>query len=47
MFTGLNIEDFAYPKTHANAVSSARMFLSSPSSYMSAADPPCSAAARS
>jgi lysophospholipase-3 len=39
MFTGLNIEDFSYPKTHANAVSSARMFLSSPASYMSSADP--------
>ena len=39
MFTGLNIEDFSYPSTHANAVSSARMFLSSPASYMSSADP--------
>jgi lecithin-cholesterol acyltransferase len=39
MFTGLNIEDFSYPQTHANAVSSARMFLSSPASYMSSADP--------
>jgi lecithin-cholesterol acyltransferase len=39
MFTGLNIEDFSYPTTHANAVSSARMFLSSPASYMSSADP--------
>ena len=39
MFTGLNTETFAYPKTHANAVSSARMFLSSPASYMSSADP--------
>jgi lecithin-cholesterol acyltransferase len=39
MFTGLNIEGFTYPKTHANAVSSARMFLSSPASYMSSADP--------
>jgi lecithin-cholesterol acyltransferase len=39
MFTGLNTEDFSYPKTHANAVSSARMFLSSPASYMSSADP--------
>jgi lysophospholipase-3 len=39
MLTGLNIEDFSYPKTHANAVSSARMFLSSPASYMSSADP--------
>jgi lecithin-cholesterol acyltransferase len=39
MLTGLNIQDFSYPKTHANAVSSARMFLSSPASYMSSADP--------
>ncbi len=39
MFTGLNTEDFSYPKTHANAVSSARMFLSSPASYMSSGDP--------
>jgi lecithin-cholesterol acyltransferase len=39
MFTGLNIEDFSYPATHANAVSSARMFLSSPASYMSSGDP--------
>lgn len=38
-FTGLNIIDFSYPTTKANAVSSARMYLSSPSSYMSAADP--------
>lgn len=39
MFTGLNIENFSYPTTHANAVSSARMFLSSPASYMSSGDP--------
>ena len=39
MFTGLNIENFAYPKTRANAISSARMFLSSPASYMSSGDP--------
>jgi lecithin-cholesterol acyltransferase len=39
MFTGLNIEDFSYPATRANAVSSARMFLSSPASYMSSGDP--------
>ena len=39
MFTGLNIEDFSYPTTQANALSSARMYLSSPASYMSAADP--------
>jgi lecithin-cholesterol acyltransferase len=39
MFTGLNIESFSYPTTHANAVSSARLFLSSPASYMSSGDP--------
>ncbi len=39
VFTGLNIEHFSYPTTRANAVSSARMYLSSPASYMSAADP--------
>jgi lysophospholipase-3 len=39
LFTGLNIEDFTYPATQANARSSARMYLSAPSSYMSAADP--------
>lgn len=39
MFTGLNIEDFSFPATTANAVSSARMYLSAPSTYMSAADP--------
>jgi lysophospholipase-3 len=39
IFTGLNIEDFSYPKTRANAVSSARMYLTSPATYMSAADP--------
>ena len=39
LFTGLNIEDFAFPSTKANARSSARMYLTAPSSYMSAADP--------
>ncbi len=39
IFTGLNIEKFTYPKTPANAVSSARMYLTSPATYMSAADP--------
>jgi lecithin-cholesterol acyltransferase len=38
-FTGLNIEDFTFPTTVENAVSSARMYLSAPSSYMSAANP--------
>ena len=39
LFTGLNIEDFTYPSTKTNARSSARMYLTAPSSYMSAADP--------
>ncbi len=39
LFTGLNVEDFSNPSTAENAASSARMYLSSPSSYMSAADP--------
>ena len=38
-FTGLNVVDFTFPTTEANARSSARMYLSAPSSYMSAADP--------
>jgi lecithin-cholesterol acyltransferase len=38
-FTGLNIQDFTFPTTKENAESSARMYLSAPSSYMSAADP--------
>jgi lecithin-cholesterol acyltransferase len=38
-FTGLNIIDFSFPTTIENAISSARMYLSHPSSYMSAADP--------
>lgn len=39
MFTGLNIQDFGYPTTRENALSSARMYLSAPSTYMSASDP--------
>lgn len=39
LFTGLNIEDFTYPTTPAQATSSARMYLTAPSSWMSAADP--------
>ena len=39
MFTGFNTEGFTYPKTHVGAVASARMFLSSPASYMSSGDP--------
>lgn len=38
-FTGLNTIDFSYPATQANAVSSARMYLTAPSTYMSMADP--------
>jgi lecithin-cholesterol acyltransferase len=38
-FTGLNITDFTFPATAENAASSALMYLSAPSSYMSAADP--------
>ncbi|MFC0111174.1 lipase/acyltransferase domain-containing protein [Kibdelosporangium aridum] len=39
LFTGLNIEDFGYPTTKDNAVSSAAMHLTAPSTYMSASDP--------
>lgn len=39
LFTGLNIQDFGYPTTRENAESSARMYLTAPSTYMSAADP--------
>jgi lecithin-cholesterol acyltransferase len=39
LFTGLNVGDFTFPTTPENAVSSARMYLTAPSSYMSAADP--------
>jgi len=38
-FVGLNIVDFGLPTTPANAASSATMYLSHPSSYMSSADP--------
>lgn len=38
-FTGLNITDFGFPQSAANALSSARMYESHPSSYMSSADP--------
>jgi lecithin-cholesterol acyltransferase len=38
-FTGLNITDFTFPTTAENAVSSARMYLSAPSTYMSSSDP--------
>lgn len=39
LFTGLNIIDFSYPVTQENASSSAAMYLTAPSSYLSAADP--------
>jgi lecithin-cholesterol acyltransferase len=39
MFTGLNITAFSFPSTKQNSESSARMYLSAPSTYMSAADP--------
>jgi lecithin-cholesterol acyltransferase len=39
LFTGLNVADFSFPTSTENAVSSARMYLTAPSSYMSAADP--------
>ncbi|MFI9381681.1 hypothetical protein [Kutzneria sp. NPDC052558] len=39
LFTGLNVRDFGYPTTVDNAVSSARMYLTAPSTYMSASDP--------
>ena len=38
-FTGLNITDFTFPTTTENALSSARMYLSAPSTYMSSSDP--------
>ena len=38
-FTGLNVTDFTFPTTTENAESSALMYLSAPSSYMSASDP--------
>jgi len=39
LFTGLNVATFTLPQDPANAASSARMYQSHPSSYMSAADP--------
>jgi lecithin-cholesterol acyltransferase len=39
LFTGLNVTDFTFPTTPENAASSASMYLTHPSSYMSAADP--------
>ncbi|TDB73814.1 hypothetical protein [Micromonospora sp. KC723] len=39
LFTGLNVTDFSYPTTVQNAQSSALMYQTHPSTYMSAADP--------
>ncbi|MGH3546790.1 MAG: lipase/acyltransferase domain-containing protein [Pseudonocardiaceae bacterium] len=39
LFTGLNIEDFGYPATKDNAASSAQLYRSAPSTYLSASDP--------
>jgi lysophospholipase-3 len=39
LFAGLNIADFTLPTTVENARSSARLYLSAPSTYLSAADP--------
>ena len=38
-FTGLNVIDFTFPTDVANAASSAAMYQTHPSSYMSSADP--------
>lgn len=39
MFVGVNISDLTFPVTPANGVSSARMFLSHPSTFITASDP--------
>jgi lysophospholipase-3 len=39
LFTGLNITDFTFPARVENARSSAEMYLTAPSTYLSAADP--------
>jgi lysophospholipase-3 len=39
LFTGFNVADVTFPSTRENAESSARLYLSAPSTYMSAADP--------
>jgi len=39
MFVGLNISDLTFPVTPENGVSSARMFLSHPSTFITASDP--------
>jgi lecithin-cholesterol acyltransferase len=38
-FTGLNVSNFGFPDNAANAASSAAMYLTHPSSYMSSANP--------
>ena len=39
MFVGVNIPDLSFPASPANGVSSARMFLSHPSTFITASDP--------
>ena len=39
MFVGVNIPDLTFPATPENAVSSAQMFLSHPSTFITASDP--------
>jgi lecithin-cholesterol acyltransferase len=39
MFVGLNIPDLTFPATPENGVSSARMYLSHPSTYITSSDP--------
>ena len=39
VFTGLNNVDFTFPTTPEKGLSAAKMFLTAPSTYMSAADP--------
>jgi lecithin-cholesterol acyltransferase len=39
LFTGLNTQDFTYPTQAEQAATSARMYISQPSTYMSMSDP--------
>ena len=39
LYTGLNVSDFTLPTTPENAISSARMYQTAPSTYLSMADP--------
>jgi lecithin-cholesterol acyltransferase len=39
LFVGLNVPDLTFPATPENAVANARMFLSHPSTYITASDP--------